>query len=281
MSSSDAISPTAHYTGQVWFRNGLSHPGLATLEGRVLFQSLQPAMRVSAALRGPSLESYLLARHRAIDALLERAINDHGVTQVIEVAAGLSPRGWRFATRYGDRLTYVEADLPAMAARKRRALEQMGSLGMHHRVEDLDALRDAGPASLAALAAELDRGHGLAIITEGLLGYLGPGAVEALWRRFALTLTEFPTGRYISDLHLGSAQNTAVRGFRLALSAFVRGRVYLHFDDAEQAETQLRAAGFQTASVRPASGVADLSAGDRGTVMAHILEASTEWKAAA
>jgi O-methyltransferase involved in polyketide biosynthesis len=276
MSASDTISPTAHYTGQVWVRNGLSHPRLATLQGRVLFESLQPVMRVSAALGGPSLEAYLLARHRAIDSLLEQAIEHHGVTQVLEIAAGLSPRGWRFQTRYGDRLTYVEADLPAMAARKRRALEAIGSLGDHHRVRDLDALRDGGPASLASLAAELDHGQGLAIVTEGLLNYLSPDAVMGLWRRFAQTLAEFPTGRYISDLHLGSAQNAAVSGFRLALSAFVRGRVYLHFDGAEQAEAQLRAAGFRIASVRPAWKIVDSSPEDRGTLTAHILEASTE-----
>ena len=32
----DAISPTAHYTGQVWLRRGLSHPELATWEGAAL-----------------------------------------------------------------------------------------------------------------------------------------------------------------------------------------------------------------------------------------------------
>ncbi len=96
VSASDAISPTAHYTGQVWLRNGLSHPRLGTPEGRVLFDALHPVMLVSGAVGGPSLEPYLLARHRAIDALLERAIEDHGVGQVVEVAAGLSPRGWRF-----------------------------------------------------------------------------------------------------------------------------------------------------------------------------------------
>ena len=36
---SDAISPTAHYTGHVWVRNGLSHPELATREGRVMFDA--------------------------------------------------------------------------------------------------------------------------------------------------------------------------------------------------------------------------------------------------
>src|SRR3989440_11894372 len=95
-SSSDAISPTAHYTAYVWARNGLSHPALSTAEGRVLFESLRPLMIATGALRGVSLEAYLLARHRAIDALLERAIERGDVSQVIEVACGLSPRGWRF-----------------------------------------------------------------------------------------------------------------------------------------------------------------------------------------
>lgn len=275
--SSDAISPTAHYTGHVWLRHGLSHPALGTLEGRVLFDSLHPAMRLSAAAGGPSLETYLLARHRAIDLLLERAIEEHGVGQVVEVAAGLSPRGWRFSQRHGDRLTYVEADLPAMARRKRRALAKMGSLSEHHRVEDLDALRDEGPGSLAALASTLDPQQGVAIVTEGLLGYLDPDSLAGLWWRLARTLKAFPSGRYISDLHLASVQNAAVRGFRLVLSAFVRGRVYLHFDAAAQAQAALRAAGFDRARVLPAWRVADGGyPGDRGSQLVHILEASTE-----
>ena len=213
MSSSDAISPTAHYTGQVWLRNGLSHPLLGTREGRLLFDSLQPVMRTSALLGGPSLEPYLLARHHAIDARLEHAIEHDGVTQVLEVAAGMSPRGWRFAQRYGERLTYVEADLPAMAARKRRALDRIGSLSAAHRVVDLDALRDRGPLSLQAVAGELDPARGLAIITEGLLGYLAPEAMTGLWRRFARTLDGFAGGRYLSDLHLGSVQSPAFAAF--------------------------------------------------------------------
>jgi O-methyltransferase involved in polyketide biosynthesis len=131
----------------VWARNGLSHPELATTEGRVLFESLQPAMMISRAIGGPTLEAYLLARHRAIDARLERAIEDAGVSQVVEVASGLSPRGSRFATRYGDRLQYIETDLPGMAARKRTALERMGSLSEHHRVRELDALSDESLAT--------------------------------------------------------------------------------------------------------------------------------------
>ena len=272
----DRIGPTAHYTGYVWARNGLSHPELASTEGRIMFDSLQPTMLASRALGGPTLEAYLLARHRAIDAVLERAIDRDGVSQVIEVAAGLSPRGWRFTQRYGERLTYVEADLPEMAARKRAALERMGSPNDRHRVEQMDALRDDdGPGSLAAIAAGLDRGQGLAIVTEGLLGYLPTDAVNGLWRRFANAIGQFAGGRYISDLHLGGAVTPQVRAFRLMLSAFVRGRVYLHFDDASEAEAALTAAGFASAEVRPALDVT--RARDdrgRGGRLANILEAS-------
>jgi O-methyltransferase involved in polyketide biosynthesis len=274
VSSSANISLTAHYTGEVWRRNGLSHPWLATREGRAMFDALHPLMRASGALGGPSLETYLLARHAAIDALLQRAIERDGVTQVIEIAAGMSPRGWRFANRYGDRLIYVEADLPAMAERKRRALTRIGSLSDRHRVVELDALRADGPASLAELAGELDDDRGLALITEGLLGYLPTDAVIALWRRFAATLSEFPSGRYISDLHLGSATSPLVRAFQLGLSAFVRGQVHLHFDDAADAEAELRACGFHHAAVARAASLAELPRESRGS-MAHILEAST------
>jgi O-methyltransferase involved in polyketide biosynthesis len=299
--SSSPISPTAHYTGYVWARNGLSHPELETIEGRVLFESLRPAMIVNAALGGGTLESYLLARHLAIDALLEQAIETGGVSQVVEVAAGLSPRGWRFVTRYGERLTYIEADLRDMAARKRGALERMGSLGEHHRVVALDALREDGPESLSAVASELDSSQGLAIITEGLLGYLPGDAVERIWRRFARTLAGFAAGHYVSDLHLGAAQDSRVRAFRVLLSVFVRGRVYLHFNTATEATEALRAAGFATAVLHRAVDVAGGAGAPResgaprdsgtprdsgapresgaprdpGALRAHIIEAST------
>jgi O-methyltransferase involved in polyketide biosynthesis len=267
------IGPTAHYTGYVWARNGLSHPELETVEGRVLFESLRPTMLVTGVISGYALEPYLLARHRAIDTLLEQAIERGEVGQVIEVAAGLSPRGWRFTQRHPD-LTYVEADLADMAERKRRALERMGSLSETHRVEVLDALRDDGPESIATIAGELDPQQGLAIITEGLLGYLDGESVDGVWRRFARTLQGFPGGRYISDLHLGDVQNILIRGFRVVLSAFVRGRVHLHFQSAGEAEAALRDSGFDRATVRPASEIVEVPEGPGGG-LAHILEAST------
>jgi O-methyltransferase involved in polyketide biosynthesis len=274
LSDSGRISPTAHYTGYVWARNGLSHPELETVEGRVLFESLRVPMTVSAVLGTGTLEAYLLARHKAIDARLEREIEQGRVQQVVEVACGFSPRGLRFSERYGDRITYVEADLPAMAARKRAALERIGTLSDTHRVEEIDALKDDGPQSLAEIAGRLDTGKGLAIVTEGLLGYLERSLVDGIWRRFAHTLSGYTRGVYISDIHIGEVQNVQVRAFRVLLSLFVRGRVYLHFGDEEEIIAALRGAGFKQAEVARAFEVSGEDR-NRGSRLAHIIEATT------
>lgn len=246
---SAAVSPTAHYTGETWVRNDLSHPQLATWQGRFLHGALALPNAASRALGGPTLEGLLLARHRIIDSLLEDLI-DGGVSQVVEIACGMSPRGWRFSERYGDRLTYVEADLPAMAARKREALARMGSLGEGHRVADLDVLRDGGPGSLEALVEELDPAGGLVIITEGLLSYFDDETVDALWARFAKALARFDKGAYLSDLRFARRdRGLPERTFDVILGAFVRGKVHAYRGDETTAEAELRAAGFTQASL--------------------------------
>jgi O-methyltransferase involved in polyketide biosynthesis len=275
---SDAISPTAHYTGHVWGRNGLSHPALATLEGRIFFDALAPAMAASRALGGPTLESMLLARHRIIDQLLASAIEDGRVAQVIEVACGMSPRGWRFVQRYGETLTYVEADLPEMAERKRRALEQAGSLSDRHRVVALDALSDEGPESLAAVAEPLDRAGGLAIVTEGLLTYFDQHDVLGMWRRFAGVLGRFSHGLYLADMRLDEPDRAAAeRVFSALLSTFVSRRVHTHFPDEESAAEALRDAGFAQARLHRADqhSAAGKAGRDPAAARIHIIEATT------
>jgi O-methyltransferase involved in polyketide biosynthesis len=268
MSGSAAISPTAHYTGYVWSRAGLSHSSLTTTEGRVLFEAMRPMMTASQLLGGASLESYLLTRHQAIDVLLERAIEEERVGQVVELAAGLSPRGWRFTQRYPD-LVYVETDLVGMVERKRRALADMQSLSERHRVLELDVLSDQ---SLDAALAKLDSAQGLALVTEGLLGYLAREEVEGLWRRLARGLAGFAHGLYVSDLHIGGVQTTQVRAFRVLLSAFVRSRVHLHFDTPGQARDALLDAGFGDAEIHRAAALAPETVGP-GSALAHTLEA--------
>lgn len=247
---SERVSPTAHYTGYTWYRLGWSHPALVTPQGRWLHRALQPFNAVASRLGAPTLDGLLQARHAAIDDCLARAIERGEIGQVIEIAAGLSPRGWDLMRRYGERLRYIEADLPQMARRKEDLLRTAGLLRPGHRVVALDALVDAGPQSLAALVESLDPQQGLAIVTEGLLNYFDGATVQQLWRRCATALQRFPQGLYLSDLHLaGDNRGALLQLFSALLGSFVRGRVHLHFDRVDDAVAALHAAGFETASL--------------------------------
>ena len=244
---SGAISPTAHYTGETWVRNGLSHPQLATWQGRMLHRGFALPSAASKALGGPTLNGLLLARHRIIDSILDDLIRG-GISQVVEVACGMSPRGWRFTERFGDRLTYVEADLPGMAKRKRDALARMQALTDRHRVADLDVLQEGGPGSLETLVETLDPAEGLVIVTEGLLTYLDDDTVDALWARLATALGRFDKGVYLSDLRFARGdRGLPERTFDVILGAFVRGKVHAYRGDEAGAEAALRSAGFEAA----------------------------------
>lgn len=241
----ETISPTAHYTGYVWFAHGQSHEAFATRTGRLMYQALRGPNLLAHKVNLPTLEGMLLARHRVIDLRLGQAIDAGEIDQIVEVAAGLSPRGWRFRNRYGARITYVEADLPGMIEHKRRILAELGGETPHHRTVEIDALADSGPTSIDAICASLDPRRGTAIITEGLINYFDTPTLLGMWRRFAAALRRFPRNLYLSDLILREGNRTAlVVGFQWLLAAFVRGRVHLHFDSAQAAEDALESAGL-------------------------------------
>jgi O-methyltransferase involved in polyketide biosynthesis len=272
----ETISPTAHYTGYVWYANGHSHNAFATRAGRLMYHALRSPNLLAQRVGLPSLEGMLLARHRVIDLRLSQAIDAGEIDQVVEIAAGLSARGWRFARRYGDRIIYIEADLPAMIAHKRRILAALGGETAHHRTAEVNALSDTGPSSLAAVFAALDGSRGTALVTEGLLNYFERDLVLAMWRRFAGALRRFPRSLYLSDVMLRDDNRGPIStGFSWLLSAFVRGRVHMHFDTAEDAEDALERAGLVGILLDPrefADELPDLEAA--GAARVRIIEAA-------
>lgn len=227
----------------------LSNPQGKRLD-RAFSLALQPRRFLGAS---GSLDTLMRTRHLGIDYLLEQAIESGKVSQVIELAAGLSGRGWRMAKQYADRLTYIETDLPAMAAVKREMLATAGLLSNQHRVVDVDALLDEGPLSLAALCKTLDPDQGLAIVTEGLLSYLNPTTAKALWLRISGQLQGFKHGLYISDGYIQSeVQSLSSTLIRSVLQPFVRGRLHNHYDSAKDAQEKLKAHGFTQATLHAA-----------------------------
>ena len=244
------VSPTAHYTSQVWVRHGLSQPAFDTPKGRLLYAVLRPFNLAYEQLSDrASLDEGLLGRHLTIDAALEEAIAG-GVSQVVEIAAGLSARGWRMVRKHSG-LRYIEADLPDMAEHKRALL---GPTEPRHEVVALDAF-SRGEDGLEALGARLDPARGLAVITEGLINYFDRASVADLWQRVAAVSARFSSRVYLCDIitreHLSGMRGA--RLFRALLSAFAGGNVDVHFADDRAALDAARAAGFAHAELRSPS----------------------------
>lgn len=274
--TSTKISPTAYATGYLWYRHGLSTEALITPQGKQLDRAFRLLIAVTKLLSGVSLDALMLARHRGIDGQLAKAIEDGRIQQVVEIAAGLSPRGWRFMQKYGDKLTYIETDLPAMAATKRALLEKGGFLSKRHRVMELDALTDVGPQSLAAIVSKLDCKKGTAIITEGLMNYLPPAAARGVWERIGKNLGLFEEGLYLADVYLmNENRHAAMAAFGAVLQVFVRGRMHVHFDSDAHGIAEMHRAGFNEVQVFPAQTLAvnkDLR-NTRGAERVRVLEA--------
>ncbi|HEX4870456.1 MAG TPA: class I SAM-dependent methyltransferase [Moraxellaceae bacterium] len=250
---SSGISFTAFYTGEVWRRHGLSVDFLAQPQGRLLYLAGRPVERLAEAVLGGGNEVMLLQRHLIIDHLLERAVRDEGFTQVVEIACGLSPRGTLMARRFAAQdLHYIEADLPAMAARKRALLEDAGELGPRHRVLDLDILAQDVPHALEAVFAGLDPARKTLVITEGLVNYFDHATITGFWARLAGALRRFPAGLYLTDLYPNFQWHRIARAaqlFKTGLAFATRSRVTLHFGNEAAIRAGFHDAGFAAARV--------------------------------
>lgn len=249
--SSAHISPSAHYTGYVWYRHQLAEPAFVTTLGRWVHGVLRPITWGARVGFGIDLERLLLQRHLLIDARLTAAIERGGVTQVVEIACGLSPRGRRFTARYPG-LRYIEADLPVMAARKRLLLQGQGWLNTLHRVKAVDILAGEGADSLANLFAGLDHTQPVLVITEGLVNYFQLPVIEDFWTRLAAQLKVFPQASYLTELYPDLQEHPRYRQLRWGVTLvgwLTRGGYPLHYRTAAEIVAGFKHCGFSSVTV--------------------------------
>lgn len=276
-----SISFTALYTGHVWTRDGLSAPFFRTHGGAFLFTALAPFEYVGRKIVGGNIRSFLLQRHYLIDHRLHELINS-GTTQVVEIACGLSPRGYRFCEQY-PQLTYVEADLPAMATRKRTLLEQEGVLSERHRVEAINIFADQGELSLAHLLNQLDPSKPVVVITEGLVNYFPLAEISRFWATLATALTAFSQGTYLTDnypLYRGMPFYRTLKVLGAMLGTLSRSEVGFHFHSDSQAREHFEQLGFASLQIHnPADYYSQLTIPrTRGTPMVRVMEAQAKGK---
>ncbi|GLK91826.1 class I SAM-dependent methyltransferase [Pseudomonas turukhanskensis] len=268
------ISPSAHYTGYVWYRHHLSDAAFATPFGRWVHGLLTPIAWGARVGFGLDIEHLLLQRHLLLDARLTAAIEERGVRQVVEIACGLSPRGRRFCQRYPE-LRYLEADLPGMAVRKRLLLHSEGWLNGRHQVRSVDILAEQ---SLEALFAGLDRTEPVLVITEGLVNYFERPVIEGFWTVLAAQLKAFPQATYLTDLYPDLKEHPRYRQLRWGVDIvgrLTRGNYPLHYRNAGEIVEAFARCGFaRTQVLDPALHSQGLPPITQATLV-RVIEAST------
>ncbi len=244
------ISISAHYTGYVWYQHQLSATAFATTAGRWAYRLLTPVNALLKGLAGANIDTFLLQRHLVIDHQVELMIQQHGVTQIIELAAGLSPRGYRLTQKH-PQLTYIETDLPDMAARKQALLATLPTTPLH-RVEACNILQTDGNESLEALFQRVDLSQPTLIISEGLVNYFELPVIRSVWQRLAQQLSAVPFGAYITDLYPDLQEHPSYRYVQWAqklVGFFTRGQWPLHYRSDKHIEIGFREDGFDQVAV--------------------------------
>jgi O-methyltransferase involved in polyketide biosynthesis len=239
------ISFTAHYTGYIWFKEGISHAALASNKGRWLVRLLSPLETWAENIVGDSMRSTLRQRHALIDRRLDLFLVEHPDAQILEIATGLSPRGWRYRQKFPN-LVYIEADLPEMAAAKRLALSQIES--PTPRIEAVDLFGEG----FQQLLDTLDPQKPLIIISEGLVNYFTKQMLHDLWTRLATGLNRFPIGVYLTDVYAEPVTRRLARiiwNSSKLLKVISRSAFTFHFVSPTQAIDAMRAAGFKHSQV--------------------------------
>jgi O-methyltransferase involved in polyketide biosynthesis len=241
MSKWDGVSNTAHYTAQAWVQGRLDQAEVFdTPKGRWLYHGLEPFVSLAARLPSlPDLRQVLRLRHAMIDRLLVRA----EPIQVIEMAAGLSPRGLSFSK--GQGWHYLEVDLPRLIETKRKILSTTPA-SLHLAAFDLLATEDY----FEALRENLVSGR-TAVITEGLIHYFPLALQSVLFRRIAELLRRVGGGVYLTDVHHEEdvQKSTVVRFFRYLLHRFTSAEQPEYIPDATVGRRMVEEAGFDALAI--------------------------------
>lgn len=192
------IAPTAHYTAQAWVRAGFPNAHIFdTPTGRTMFNAAQSVRRLGGPLL-PQIVRYenehLYVRHFVHEERLRQLAPGY----VLEIGAGLSPRGLSFASN-DPKLTYVEVDLPGMARAKAERLKRAGVTppGNYH-LGSADVL---GESFLSTLPAQPKKKQRVAIVTEGVADYLDMDEKRVAFTNIASVLRAAGGGTYQAEFY--------------------------------------------------------------------------------
>jgi O-methyltransferase involved in polyketide biosynthesis len=239
------ISFTAHYTGYIWYQMGISHPVFATNKGKFLAKLVHPLESWAEKHVGGSMRTTLKQRHTMIDEHLDQLITLHPNIQILEIASGLSPRGWNFRQKYSD-IDYRELDLPQMAAIKNQALQQVDQ----NSPEVLSV--DLFTPEFAEIFALFDPTRPLVVISEGLINYFTKDMLCNLLKAISAQSQHFTELHYLSDVYPEPVKNKLAHfiwSCSRLLKWLSRSAFSFHFAAPDDAKLFIENTGFQQANI--------------------------------
>ena len=240
------ISFTAHYTGYIWYQMGISHPVFATAKGKTLAALVHPIESWAEKYVGGSMRTTLKQRHTMLDQHLEDLIQKYPDLQVLEIACGLSPRGWWFRQHHPS-IRYRELDLPDMAATKQAALQQIET-----DADDVLSV-DLFTEAFASAFTVFDPHRPLVVISEGLINYFEKPLLQQLIQAIANYGRDFKQLHYLTDLYPEPTQNklaTIIWNRSRLLKWMSRSAFSFHFKTPKEVEHFFHEAGFHQVIVQ-------------------------------
>ena len=241
------VAPTAYFTSRAWIEAGFEYAELFDSRlGTWMYRALDPLGRIFGFL-GPAVRyhnEYLFIRHH----VYESRLREMKPGCIVEIGAGLSPRGIAFAASNPD-LRYIEADLAGMVAAKKRMLAGFETPPNYY-LGAADLLSNGFVDSLPAHPRPGDR---VAVVTEGVTDYLKMDEKRIAFQNLSGFLRSSGGGSYLLDIYareLFPPQRIPVYLFVRGLGRLV-GRSFdeILFDRVEQARRFLVECGFDTADV--------------------------------
>ncbi len=265
------ISFTAHYTGYIWYKMGISHPQLATPQGKFLAQLAHPFESCAEKFLGASMRSTLKTRHQLLDAQLTELLADDPQLQVLEIAAGLSPRGWWFRQHYPG-INYRELDLPAMAQTKQQALKHIEQYSPE--VMAFDLFSDEFKQAFEHFNPE----QRLVVISEGLINYFDKPLLQQLIQSIAQHGQSFQQLHYLTDLYPEPIKHKLAQviwSSSKLLKLISRSAFSFHFVSPQQVQHFFQQAGFQHVQVIQPATTSDHNNNNNNNDVSAGLTAST------
>jgi O-methyltransferase involved in polyketide biosynthesis len=241
---SSRISPTAHLTAHAWDLLGLSNAKyFADPKYKFLLNLLRSIAFPYFINKNNDYIYYMLEpRHRAIDYFM---FSKFPYNQIVEFAAGLSPRGMTFSEN--PAITYIESDLPEMLELKKAKVEDIyhekNIKRPNHKFVPSNLLEDDVSEIISPLINPEEK---LIVITEGLTPYFDMEHLKRIFTNISKLLRDNDGGVYITDIyHLEdmakSVFNTKMMAHFLKI---MRTEFHNDIDNKDEGEAFFKECGF-------------------------------------